>query len=202
MSFLTCRRWDCANCGWESSCCSCSSCCDSCSWRIWNIDFSLLVVPTWYGLILLEEKPSFWMQVTPATSAMPQERSAVWGQCRRCNSSPLHLRHNLKADFSFSQTWGRWRHILCPLPLRQSVSWCEPRPDCSQMSWEWLRILVDFLTCTQLALPYGPRRYRRQAWPSEGWVKSTMDVSKMSPFSTKGWDFLNLSNKNAFGYGL
>ena len=31
------------------------------------------------------------MQVTPATSAMPQDRRAVWGQCRRCNSSPLHL---------------------------------------------------------------------------------------------------------------
>jgi len=35
---------------------------------------------------------SFLMHVTPATSAMPQDLSAVWGQWRRWDSSPLHLR--------------------------------------------------------------------------------------------------------------
>ena len=35
--------------------------------------------------------PSFLMHVTPATSAMPQDLSAVWGQWSRWDSSPLHL---------------------------------------------------------------------------------------------------------------
>ena len=75
--------------------------------------------------------PSSLMHVTPATSAMPQDLSAVWGQWRRWDSSPLHLekwsiwyfdtkkqgplivnlvRHQVKLIFSGPQVTDR---ILC-----------------------------------------------------------------------------------------